>query len=47
LGRVGTPEDIAGVALFLASELSAYVTAEAIFVSGGLPQLPHGATISG
>jgi NAD(P)-dependent dehydrogenase (short-subunit alcohol dehydrogenase family) len=47
LGRVGTPEDIAGVALFLASEISAYATAEAIFVSGGLPQLPHGATISG
>jgi len=47
LGRVGTPEDIVGIALFLASELSAYVTAEAIFVGGGLPQLPHGATISG
>ena len=47
MGRVGTPEDIAGVALFLASELSAYVTAEAIFVGSGLPQLSHGATISG
>jgi hypothetical protein len=46
LGRVETLEDIAGVAL-LASELSAYVTAEAIFVSDGLIQLPHGATISG
>jgi NAD(P)-dependent dehydrogenase (short-subunit alcohol dehydrogenase family) len=46
LQRVGTPEDIAGVALFLASELSAYVTAETIYVAGGLPQLPHGATIS-
>ena len=47
LGRVGTPENIAGFALFLASELSTYVTAEAILVAGGLPQLPHGATISG
>jgi hypothetical protein len=27
LGRVGTPKDIAGIALFLASELLAYVTA--------------------
>jgi enoyl-[acyl-carrier-protein] reductase (NADH) len=41
------PEDIAGVALFLASELSAYVTAEAIFFGGGLPESPHGAIISG
>jgi len=46
LRRMGTPEDIAGVATFLASELSAYVTGETIFVGGGLPQLPHGATIS-
>ncbi len=41
LQRVGTPEDIAGVALFLASELSSYVTGEAIRVGGGLP-LPPG-----
>jgi NAD(P)-dependent dehydrogenase (short-subunit alcohol dehydrogenase family) len=38
--RMGTPEDIAGVALFLASELSSYVTAEAICVGGGLPLAP-------
>ena len=38
--RIGTPEDIAGVALFLASELSAYVTAESICVGGGLPLPP-------
>ena len=44
--RIGTPEDIAGVALFLASELSSYISAETICVGGGLPQLPHGATIS-
>jgi 3-oxoacyl-[acyl-carrier protein] reductase len=37
LKRIGTPEDIAGVALFLASELASYVTASQIIVSGGLP----------
>jgi len=47
LGRVGRPEDISGIVLFLVSELSAYITAEAIFVGGGLPRLPYGATISG
>jgi 3-oxoacyl-[acyl-carrier protein] reductase len=45
--RVGTPEDIAGAALFLASELSAFVSGETINVAGGLPQLPHSATIGG
>lgn len=40
LQRVGNPEDIAGAALFLASELSAFVTGETLIVSGGLPLLP-------
>ncbi len=35
--RMGEPEDIAGVALFLASDLSAYVTGESIIAGGGLP----------
>lgn len=35
LRRFGTPEDVAGVCLFLASELSSYVTAESILVDGG------------
>lgn len=35
--RVGTPEEIANVALFLVSEMSSYVTGETILVSGGLP----------
>jgi 3-oxoacyl-[acyl-carrier protein] reductase len=35
--RVGTPEDIAGVALFFASELSGFVTGDRIIVGGGLP----------
>jgi 3-oxoacyl-[acyl-carrier protein] reductase len=41
MGRMGTPEDVAGVALFLASELSAYVTGDAINCGGGLPLSPH------
>jgi NAD(P)-dependent dehydrogenase (short-subunit alcohol dehydrogenase family) len=41
LHRLGTPEDIAGAALFLASELSAFITGETLLVSGGLPLLPY------
>jgi 3-oxoacyl-[acyl-carrier protein] reductase len=39
--RMGMPEEIAGVALFLASELSSYVTGEAINAGGGLPLTPR------
>ncbi len=35
VGRFGTPTDIAGVALFLASELSAFVTGTTIHADGG------------
>lgn len=35
LGRKGTPDDVAGVALFLASEDAAYVSGSMIFVDGG------------
>jgi NAD(P)-dependent dehydrogenase (short-subunit alcohol dehydrogenase family) len=38
--RMGKPEEIAGVALFLASDMSSYVTGEAINVGGGLPLTP-------
>jgi NAD(P)-dependent dehydrogenase (short-subunit alcohol dehydrogenase family) len=44
LGRIGTPEDIAGTALYLASELSDYVTGQTIYVAGGQPLLAHAAT---
>lgn len=37
IGRVATPEDVAKVALFFASELSDYVTASQVLVAGGLP----------
>jgi len=36
MGRFGRGEDVANVALFLASELSAYVTGQTISVCGGL-----------
>lgn len=35
LGRVGTPEDTAAAAAFLCSDEAAYITAEAMNVSGG------------
>jgi NAD(P)-dependent dehydrogenase (short-subunit alcohol dehydrogenase family) len=35
LGRLQTPDDVAGVAVFLASDLSNFVTGEAINVNGG------------
>ncbi len=44
LGRMGTPEDIAGPALFLASGLSDYVTGQIIYAAGGQPLSSHAAT---
>jgi len=43
LGRIGTPEDIANVVLFLASELSSFMTGEALNVGGGIPLPAHSA----
>jgi 3-oxoacyl-[acyl-carrier protein] reductase len=36
MGRVGEPEDIADVSLFLASEGARYITGRVIVVDGGL-----------
>ena len=41
LGRMGTPEEVAGVALFLASEDGAYVTGSTYFLDGGLIRNYH------
>ncbi|HLH56332.1 MAG TPA: glucose 1-dehydrogenase [Verrucomicrobiae bacterium] len=35
LGRIGQPQDIAGAAVFLASDESAWITGETLVVSGG------------
>jgi 3-oxoacyl-[acyl-carrier protein] reductase len=37
LKRAGTPEDVANTALFLASDLSTYITGEVIMVNGAMP----------
>lgn len=39
LQRMGTPEDVAGVALFLASGMSDFVTGQRIWVAGGSPDV--------
>jgi len=36
LERIGRPQDVAGAALFLCSDLSAYITGQVIIVDGGL-----------
>ncbi|HTU68682.1 MAG TPA: SDR family NAD(P)-dependent oxidoreductase [Candidatus Baltobacteraceae bacterium] len=36
LGRVGTPQDVAGVVAFLCSDAAAYVTGQTIVVDGGM-----------
>jgi 3-oxoacyl-[acyl-carrier protein] reductase len=35
LGRLGTPEDIANLALFMATDQSSYITGEVICITGG------------
>jgi NAD(P)-dependent dehydrogenase (short-subunit alcohol dehydrogenase family) len=40
LQRIGQPEDIASVALFLASDMAGYVTATTVFVDGGMTDYP-------
>jgi 3-oxoacyl-[acyl-carrier protein] reductase len=37
LGRVGLPEDIANAVLFFSSEMSSFITGQALGVAGGVP----------
>lgn len=51
LGRLGDPEDVAGLVSFLLSDAAAYVTGQCIGIDGGLilrgiPEPEHGARIA-
>lgn len=45
LGRIGTPEDLAGTAIFLASRAGDYVVGDTITVDGGLVHAALGTSI--
>ena len=36
LGRLSTPDDVAGTVVYLLSDLAKFVTSEAIAITGGL-----------
>lgn len=40
MGRIGKPDDIAGMAVVLASDIASYVTATTVFVDGGMTDYP-------
>ncbi|MGV1794374.1 MULTISPECIES: glucose 1-dehydrogenase [unclassified Rhizobium] len=45
LGRIGEPQDIANMAVILASDVAAYITGTTIFIDGGMtdyPSFSHG-----
>jgi len=47
LGRIGEPEDMAGVAIYLASRAGDYVVGNTIAVDGGVVYANPGLEISG
>ena len=36
VGRLGTPEDVANAAVFLASDEAGFITGDMLFVDGGI-----------
>ncbi len=40
MGRIGSPEDMAGISVFLASRASSYITGQVIAVDGGFSTAP-------
>ena len=47
MGRVGQPEEIAGIAVFLASEDSSYITGQVIYADGGRMRLNYTMPVDG
>ena len=42
IGRIGSPEEVAGPALFLASEDASFISGEALMVDGGISTITNG-----
>jgi NAD(P)-dependent dehydrogenase (short-subunit alcohol dehydrogenase family) len=47
MARLGTPEDVAGAALFLVSDAASWITGQVLILDGGASTVPVGAGIEG